>query len=94
MALARVVQFDDVSPDRMAQLKSQVESGERPEGLPATEMILLHDAENGKALAVIFFDNEEDYRQGDATLSAMPADEVPGTRASVTKYDVAVRATD
>jgi hypothetical protein len=94
MALARVVQFDDVSPDRMAQLKSQVESGERPEGLPATEMVLLHDAENGKALAVIFFDNEEDYRQGDATLSAMPADEVPGTRASVTKYDVAVRATD
>ena len=93
MALARVVEFDDVSPDRMAQLKSQIESGERPEGLPATEMILLHDAENGKALAVIFFDNEEDYRQGDETLSAMPADEVPGQRASVTKYDVAVRAT-
>jgi hypothetical protein len=93
MALARVVEFDDVSPDRMAQLKSQVESGERPEGLPATEMILLHDADAGKALAVIFFDNEDDYRQGDETLSAMPADEVPGTRASVSKYDVAVRAT-
>lgn len=93
MALARVVEFNDVSPDRMAQLKSQVESGERPEGLPASEMILLHDADNGKALAVIFFDSEEDYRQGDATLSAMPADEVPGKRASVTKYEVAVRAT-
>jgi hypothetical protein len=93
MALARVVEFDDVSPDRIAQLKSEIESGERPEGLPATEMILLHDADAGKALAVVFFDNEEDYRQGDETLSAMPADEVPGRRASVSKYDVAVRAT-
>jgi hypothetical protein len=93
MALARVVEFDGVSPDRIAEMKTEIEGGERPEGLPATEMILLHDAENGKALAVIFFDSEEDYRQGDETLSAMPADEVPGRRASVSKYDVALRAT-
>jgi hypothetical protein len=93
MALARVVEFDGVSADRIAQMKSEIDAGERPEGLPATEMILLHDAENEKALAVIFFDNEEDYRQGEETLSAMPADEVPGRRASVSKYDVAVRAT-
>jgi hypothetical protein len=87
------VEFDGVSSDRIAQMKSEIDSGERPEGLPATEMILLHDAENEKALAVIFFENDEDYRQGDEVLSAMPADEVPGRRASVTKYDVAVRAT-
>jgi hypothetical protein len=93
MGLARVVEFDGVSADRIAQMKSEIDAGERPEGLPATEMILLHDAENEKALAVIFFDNEEDYRRGDETLSAMPADEVPGRRASVSKYDVAVRAT-
>jgi hypothetical protein len=93
MALARVVEFDGVSADRIAQMKSEIDSGERPEGLPATEMILLHDADNEKALAVIFFDSEDDYRRGDEVLSAMPADEVPGRRASVTKYDVAVRAT-
>lgn len=93
MGLARVVEFDGVSADRIAQMKREIDAGERPEGLPATEMILLHDAENEKALAVIFFENEEDYRQGDETLSAMPADEVPGRRASVSKYDVAVRAT-
>jgi hypothetical protein len=82
-----------VPADRIAQMKSEIDSGERPEGLPATEMILLHDPENEKALAVIFFENDDDYRRGDEILSAMPADEVPGRRASVSKYDVALRAT-
>ena len=36
-------------------------SGERPEGLPATEFIMLHDAEAEKSLVVMFFDNEADY---------------------------------
>jgi hypothetical protein len=94
MALARVVEFDGVSQDRIAQLKSQIESGDRPEGLPATEFMLLHDGGSEKALAIVFFDNEADYQQGDATLSAMPADETPGHRASVSKYDVALRMTD
>jgi len=94
MALARVVAFEGVSPERIQQLTSQVESGEKPEGLPATEMILLHDADSEQALAIIFFDNDADYQQGDAVLSAMPADDVPGRRASVTKYDVAARMAD
>ena len=94
MALARVVSFEGVSPERIQQLTSQVEGGEKPEGLPATEMILLHDAEAGRALAIIFFENDDDYSQGDATLSAMPDDETPGRRASVTKYEVAARMTD
>ena len=91
MALARVVAFEGVSPERIQQLTSQVESGEKPEGLPATEMILLHDADGEQALAILFFDNEDDYRQGDATLSAMPTDDTPGRRSSVSKYDVALR---
>jgi len=40
---------------------------------------------------VVFFDNEDDYRQGDEALSAMPAAETPGRRTSVTKYNVAFR---
>ena len=93
MALARVVEFDGVPADRIAQMKSEIDSGERPEGLPATEMILLHDPENEKALAVIFFENDDDYRRGDEILSAMPAGDTPGQRTSVSKYDVALRAT-
>ena len=45
MALARVVSFDGVSSDRMAEMKSQIESGEPPEGMPAGELLILHDPE-------------------------------------------------
>ena len=91
MALARVVSFDGVGKDRMEQLKQEVEQGERPEEIPATEILILHDAENEKSLAILFFDNEDDYRRGDEALNAMPAGDTPGQRTSVTKYDVAVR---
>jgi len=41
----------------------------------------------------MFFENEADYRQGHEVMDAMPTDDTPGNRTSVTKYDVAVRAT-
>ena len=91
MALARVVTFEGVGRERIEQLRSEVEGSERPENLPATEMIVLHDADAEKSVVVIFFDNEDDYRQGDATLDAMPTPDTPGQRTSVGKYDVAIR---
>jgi hypothetical protein len=93
MALARVVSFEDIDSQRIAELKSEIEDGEKPEGLPATEMMILHDPEAERALAIVFFDNEDDYQTGDAFLSAMPAGDTPGRRTSVTKHQVAVRAT-
>ncbi len=92
MALARVVTFDGISPDRIAEMKANIEGSEKPEGLPATEMMILHDPAEERALAIVFFDNEEDYAVGDAFLDAMPASETPGRRTSVSKHDVAVRA--
>jgi hypothetical protein len=93
MALARVVSFEGVDNDRIARLKSEIEQGERPEGLPATEMMVLHDADAEKALVILFFDNEEDYKRGHEILDAMPAADTPGRRTSVTKYDVVARRT-
>jgi len=93
MALARVVTFDGISSERMAEMAANIEGGERPEGLNATEMMILHDPEAQKATAIVFFDNEDDYRQGDETLNAMPAADTPGQRTSVTRYDVPVRMT-
>jgi hypothetical protein len=93
MALARVVSFEGVPDSRIAELKEQIESGERPEGLPATEFILLHDSDTSRSLAIVFFDSEEDYATGHATLEAMPTGDTPGTRTSVTKYGVAARMT-
>ena len=93
MALARAVTFDGVPKERMEQMRSEMEAGERPEGMPATEVVVLHDADAEKALVVVFFENEDDYRQGDEFLSAMPAGDTPGQRTSVTKYNVAFRGT-
>jgi hypothetical protein len=91
MALARAVMFDGVSRDRMDQMNAEMQGQDPPEGLNAKEIIVLHDGEAEKSLVIVFFDNEEDYRQGDEILSAMPADDTPGQRTSVTKYDVAHR---
>ena len=70
-----------------------MQDGERPEGLNATELVVLHDPEAEKAVAIVFFENEEDYRRGHEILDAMPAGDTPGRRSSVTKYDVVHRMT-
>ena len=93
MALARVVTFEGISSERMAEMSANIEGGERPEGLNATEMLILHDPGADKALAIVFFDNEDDYATGSEILNAMPADDTPGQRTSVTKHNVAVRMT-
>jgi hypothetical protein len=93
MALARVVAFEGVSSDRIEDMKREMGEGERPEGVPASEIIVLHDADSEKSLAIVFSETEDDYRRGDEALNAMPAADTPGKRASVTKYDVAIRMT-
>jgi hypothetical protein len=93
MALARVVSFDGVSSERMAEMKREMEGSDRPDDVPATEIIVLHDPEAEKSVVVVFFENEDDYRKGDEALSAMPTDETPGRRTSVARYEVAFRMT-
>jgi hypothetical protein len=93
MALARVVTFEGVSKDRMDEMDREMREGEQPEGLPATEIIVLHDPDAEKSLAIVFFDTEDDYKRGDEVLNAMPAGDTPGQRTSVTKYNVATRVT-
>jgi hypothetical protein len=92
MAVARVVSFDGVDSERMAAMVGEMEgeSGPPPE-IPAKGIVVLHDVEASRALVVLFFDSEDDYAKGDAALSAMPADETPGRRASVDKYQVAFK---
>jgi len=94
MALARVVAFEGVSSDRIAEMKREMDEGDRPEDVPATEILVLHDPDADKSLVVVFFENEDDYRRGDEALSAMPAGDTPGRRTSVARYDVAFRMKD
>jgi hypothetical protein len=93
MALARVVTFEGIDQARMDEMDREMQGGEQPEGLNSTEIIVLHDPEADKSVAILFFDNEEDYKQGDEILNAMPAGDTPGRRTSVTKYNVATRMT-
>ena len=92
MAIARVVSFEGVSDERIEQMK-QIGDEAPPEGLDASEMILLHDPTGGKSLAILFFDSDDAYRRGDEILNAMPAEDTPGQRTSVARYDVAMRMT-
>ena len=93
MALARVVSFEGVTRDRIDEMNREMEGQEQPEGLNATEFVVLHDGEADKSLVILFFDNEDEYKRGDEVLNAMPTGDTPGRRTSVTKYDVAVRMT-
>ena len=94
MAFARVVTFEGVSKDRMAEMDREMREGQPPEGLPSKfRVVVLHDPEAEQSLAIVFFETEDDYRQGDKVLSAMPAGDTPGRRTSVTKYAVATRMT-
>ena len=85
MPLARVVSFDGVSSERMAEMQREMESSDRPDNVPATEIVVLHDPEADKSLVILFFDTEDDFRRGDEALNAMPAGETPGQRTSVAK---------
>jgi hypothetical protein len=93
MPVARVVTFEGISTDRIEEMKREMQDGDPPEGLNATEVVVLHDADADRAVAIVYFETEDDYRRGDEVLNAMPAADVPGRRLSVEKYDVAIRMT-
>ncbi len=93
MPLARVVSFDGVNSDRMAEMQREMEGSEQPENVPAKEIVVLHDPEAEKSLVILFFETDDDYRRGDEALNAMPGGDTPGRRTSVTKYQVAFRMT-
>ena len=94
MPIARVVSFDGVSSDRMAEMQREIQGSERPDDVPAKEIIVLHDSDAEKSLVIVLFETEDDYKRGDEALNAMPAGDTPGKRTSVAKYQVAFRMTD
>ena len=94
MPLARVVTFDGVSSERVAEMQREMEGSERPADIPATEILVLHDPDAETSMVVVFFENEDDYARGDAALSAMPTGDTPGQRTSITKYNLAFRMKD
>jgi hypothetical protein len=94
---ARVVRWEGADAETLertaSEIRAQAESqGGPPEGVPAKGLLILNDSENGRSLGISFFDTEEDYREGDATLNSMsPPSDGLGRRVSVEKYEVAVQ---
>lgn len=90
---ARVVRWEGADAEALERSAAEIgkDTGEGPpEGVPAKEFLLLTDAGNGRATAIILFETEDDYRQGDETLNAMdPPGGGMGQRVSVEKYEVA-----
>jgi hypothetical protein len=90
---ARVATFESDPArvdDAIEMVRSEVESGDTPEGLEGARMLMLVNRETGKGLGVTLFESEEAMRRGDEALNAMS----PGgseRRVSVEFYEVPVR---
>jgi hypothetical protein len=59
------------------------ESDGPPEGVPATGIKVLHDADNGTAVVLQYYASAEDMQTGDRVFNEMDAADTPGTRESV-----------
>lgn len=91
---ARVARWEGATAEALKQsadgIKADAESGP-PEGVPAKRLLLLQDPEGGRAMAIVLFETEEDYRRGDETLNSMsPPGGGMGQRVGVDKYEVAI----
>jgi hypothetical protein len=90
---ARVVRFTDVSPERIEEIKSQIDQSDGPpEGVPSTGFQMLYDQSQGTAVFVGYFATEDDMKTGSEVLDQMDPGETPGSRASVDLCEVTVEA--
>jgi hypothetical protein len=95
---ARVATFEtgDAGAVRrgLEELGSRAASGP-PDGVPAVGLLVLHDPDANKVLAISFFKTEDDLRQGDAALnsSTPPGPAEMGRRTGVETFEVAVNVT-
>jgi heme-degrading monooxygenase HmoA len=90
---ARIATFesDPATLDQAIEMvRSEVGSGDTPDGLEGAKMLMLINRETGKGLGVTLFESEEAMRRGDEALNAMN----PGAterRTSVEFYEVPVQ---
>ena len=92
---ARVATFEG-DPARVDEaisfVQSDVQSGERPQGLEGAKMLMLISRETGRGMGITLFESEEEMRRGDEALNAMnPPAGVSGKRTSVEFYEVPVQ---
>jgi hypothetical protein len=79
----RVVRFTEVTAERVASLVATIDETGPPPGVPIKKLQVVFDEEQGTAVVLQFFDNEENLRTGAEAFAAMDPSETPGRRASV-----------
>jgi hypothetical protein len=79
----RVVRFTEVTAERVASLVATIDETGPPPGVPIRKLQVVFDEEQGTAVVLQFFDNEENLRTGAEAFAAMDPSETPGRRASV-----------
>ena len=85
----RVVRFTDVDPGRVEKLVSELDGQTAPpEGIKATGLQMVLDADQGTAVVLQFFASAEDMRASEAAFDGMDAAETPGKRASIDRGEV------
>jgi hypothetical protein len=93
MAFARIATFEGMTAEHLDALRQRVEEQGQPDGMNATDFVVLFDPDSGKSISVVLFDSAEDYERGSAILDGVPRDDAPGQRTSVDRYEVAIRMT-
>lgn len=89
---ARVVRFTGVDEATIDRVKARIQEEEGPPpGVRATSMKMMFDADQGTAVFVAFFENENDLRDADAVLGQMDVGDTPGTRSSVDRCEVVIQ---
>jgi hypothetical protein len=93
---ARVARWEGADAETLRRTAEEIrnqaaEAGGPPEGIPSKALLLLHDTDGGRALAISLFETDADYEEGDRTLNGMnPPGGGMGQRVGVDKYEVAV----
>lgn len=90
----RVVRFTDVDADRIGSIKDRIEAedGGPPEGVDSTGVQILVDEQQGTAVVLQFFEDEDKMRASEAAFDRMDPSDTPGTRASIDRCAVVAEA--
>lgn len=88
---ARAVRFTGVNDETIANVRARVEESDGPPpGVNATGMKMLYDADQGTALFIGFFANEQDMRDADRIFEEMDPGDTPGSRESIDRCEVVI----
>lgn len=88
---ARIAKFEGLDMSNVDAQIEEMSSMDTPPGLEhAKGFMHLIDRDNGTAMGIVFFEDEDGLRRGDEALNAMSPPDGAGRRSNVEMYEVAL----